>query len=150
MSAEIKATVVGAETVVARLKGASAGALKTVRAKVERLGIELQRKVKEQFLSGQALHVRTGRLRRSINERTDVDGQSVTSSVGTNVSYGAMQELGFHGEQVVREHLRRAQSGMARVRAHVRHMNLTARPFLEPALHEMRPRVLAELSQGVV
>ena len=61
---------------------------------VLRLAGGLQNFVKEDELSGQALHVRTGRLRRSITARTENDGQTYTGIVGTNVEYAAINEYG--------------------------------------------------------
>jgi len=144
---DIQATVVGAETVAIRFLDATKGARDKTRAKVQALGIELQRLVKESKLSGQSLNVRTGRLRRSVNEKTETTDTDVTSSVGTNVSYARAWELGI---ETVRAHLRRAKLGPVNVRAHQRQVNQKARTFLQPALAEMRPKVLEQLSRGVV
>lgn len=58
--------------------------------------IRLQRLVKQEKLSGQVLHVRTGTLRRSINQKIlSSGGGEIVGAVGTNVSYGKMWEYGF-------------------------------------------------------
>jgi len=53
--------------------------------RVTRLAFALQKRVQETKLSDQVLHVRTGRLRRSINSRVEEDGARVYGFVGTNV-----------------------------------------------------------------
>ena len=147
----IRAQVLGVEAVVADLKAKHDGSAEKLRRAVQRLGLELLRKVKMDFLTGQALKVRTGRLRRSINESTENNGRSITSTVGTNVSYARFWELGFSGSENVRAHSRRiGQSGIvAQVRAHSRTVNQAARPFLRPALAEMSSRVTEQLTGAV-
>jgi hypothetical protein len=91
-----------------------------VRQVVQALGIELQRKVKAEKLSGQVLNVRTGRLRRSINEETHDAGDVVESTVGTPVVYGRFWELGFDGVEQVKAHTATAFGVEQQVRAHTR------------------------------
>jgi phage gpG-like protein len=50
--------------------------------------------VKERGLSGQVLHIRTGRLKSSINGTAQMVGNIVTGKVGTNVVYAPIHELG--------------------------------------------------------
>ena len=62
--------------------------------KVRFLALMLQNYVKEDELTGQALHVRSGNLRRSItNKVIDSDG-TYTGIVGTNCVYAAIHEFG--------------------------------------------------------
>lgn len=146
---------------------------------MQRLAIELQGNVKEDKLSGQVLHVRTGTLRRSINQRVESSGSQIVATVGTNVEYAAIHEYGFHGQVTVREHLRRsrAQMGLARfrmnklgerievkgsyakagggngevyVRSHTREVDLPERSFLRSALREMQPKIIQEIHQASV
>jgi phage gpG-like protein len=77
-----------------------------------RFSIGLQSKVKEDKLSGQVLHVRTGTLRRSIKRGVSSDATSVTASVGTNVQYAGAHEFGFNGVVSVRDHFRRNKAQM--------------------------------------
>ena len=149
----IEGRVIGAESVIAGLGMASEESRKRVRSAVQRLGLELLRKIKEDFLSGRALGVRTGRLRRSINESTSESGTEITSSVGTVVGYGRVWELGFTGSQAVKSFSRTGRTGVVQqVKAFSRKVNIVARPFLRPALAEMAPRVrtkLAEVLRGL-
>ena len=71
-----------------------------------RLAFALQKRVQETKLSDQGLHVRTGRLRRSINSRVEEDGARVYGFVGTNVVYGQRHEMGFSGTENVKAHSR--------------------------------------------
>jgi phage gpG-like protein len=96
-----------AERLLARLSGVAPKLQANLVRVIRRLAIEVQGAVKETKLSGQALHVRTGTLRRSINQRVDVMGENIIATVGTNVRYAAVHEFGFDGPVHVREHLRK-------------------------------------------
>lgn len=130
---------------------------------VKSLGLTLERKVKLEKLRGQVLGRRSGRLVRSINtQMSQPTPASFTASVGTNLIYGRFWELGFRGVETVRAHTRAIKSrnaykytktpegkrkrsafssGVGIVRAHTRHVNNPGRPFLRPALNEMREEI---------
>jgi phage gpG-like protein len=74
---------------------------------IRRLAIRVQGYVKESKLTGQVLHVRTGTLRRSINQTVDDLGTEIWAKVGTNVKYARVHEYGFTGAVDVRSHVRR-------------------------------------------
>lgn len=122
-------------------------------ADVTRLTIALQAKVKAEKLTGQVLHVRTGRLRRSINTRIRETSTSVVGQVGTNVPYARVHEYG--GVVTVREHVRAVTQVFGRpvapttavVRAHT--ATYPARSFLRSALREMQPTIIATLRAGL-
>lgn len=157
----ITGVVVGAERTVLRLRARGDRAREIVRRHVQRAGIGVQNVTKFDYLSGQALHKRTGRLINSINEQTVDAGNLITSTVGTKVSYGRFWELGFHGTEHVREHIRRMKGGNIKqgrkitalgigfVRAHDRRVNQSARPFLKPALAKSRPAITREMNAAV-
>lgn len=123
------------------------------------------------YLSGprpQRLGVRTNRLRSSLTAApARVTGDSVISSIGTNVAYAGAHEFGFDGSVTVRAHQRnifrshqtgggsvfdmrtgrvRRQAvrtisllqGQATVRSHARRVKMRARPFLRPAVEDSR------------
>jgi len=141
--------VVGAESVALKLRGEAVALRARIGKTVEQLGLETLRVVKSLYLSGAALGVRTGRLRRSINEVYQESGDSLSSTVGTNVEYARFWELGFSGTESVRQHLRRAPSGVeSLVRAHERRVSVEARPFLQPALDDMGPRIHSALARA--
>jgi phage gpG-like protein len=174
---DVKAQIVGAESLVARLKDAGIGYSRRVPDTVHALGLKLLAHVKEDYLSGQALNVRSGRLRRSTNEQFTQEGTSYSSSVGTKVSYGRFWELGFTGLEQVKAHMRtigreRIATGQTttyttkkgvtvtrkryaeiktqtQVRAHERRVDVKARPFLQPALADMKDEIRARLIGAV-
>jgi phage gpG-like protein len=121
-------------------------------------GLVVEYTAKAEKLSGQVLHVRTNRLRNSVNRAkalTETEN-SISTSVGTNVPYGRVHEYG--GAVNVPAHQRRltmvfgrtlAAPKTIRVRAHTAHF--AVRSFLRSALREKLPtiRTLFEKAGGV-
>ncbi len=159
--------IIGAESVIARFEGAPARLRMALIDTTLRLAYQAQRQVMDTKLSGQVLHVRSGRLRRSINVQSLTEGARVGASTGTNVVYGRFWELGFDGTENVSAHtrqlgsrnvydvtrlpsgrLRRVQagSGVAFVRAHPRRVNVSPRPFLSVVLEEMRAQARQDMT----
>ncbi|MFX8565905.1 HK97 gp10 family phage protein, partial [Acinetobacter baumannii] len=62
---------------------------------IGRAVLKLQREVVQNKLSGQVLNVRTGNLRRSIDQVVTTEGSAVIGIVSTNVKYGRIHEYGF-------------------------------------------------------
>ena len=148
---DVKAQIVGIDSVSLRLADGDTKARAVVRRAVQGLGLELLRKVSQDFLTGQSLKVQSGRLRRSINEQTTASGDVITSSVGTNVVYGRTWELGFSGSEQVKAHVRRMgrKGVVAQVRAFSRNVNKRPRPFLRPALEQMRGRARSRIEEAL-
>lgn len=97
-----------------------------VRLAVQRSTIEVQRHVKRDKLSGAPpglLNVRTGTLRRSVNQRVEETTEGFKGSVGTNVHYGAYHELGTS--------------------------RLPERPFLRSSLEDMREQITRNLTAAM-
>lgn len=124
---------------------------------VRRLAIDLQGYVKGQKLTGQVLHVRTGTLRRSINQDVQQDGNKIRGVVGTNVSYARIHEYGFTGSVNVKQHLRTITQAFGKtlkspatqmVQAHSRNVNLPERSFLRSALKEFEPKITEGLRKA--
>jgi phage gpG-like protein len=161
----IAVKVIGAETVIAKWSAVSSPLRARLAETTLQLAIEAQRRVMETKLTGQVLHVKTGRLRRSINVQAISESDTVGASTGTNVIYGRFWELGFQGTEQVRAHTRAVKaldvrewangrrrkvgSGIAFVRAHTRKVNSAPRPFLVPVLTEMREKAKAEMTAAV-
>jgi phage gpG-like protein len=157
----IKAYVVGDKETIARLKGAPPKVLDRLRKAVTILTIKLQRKVKQDKLSGQVLHVRTGTLRRSINQKVESKNSKIIGTVGTNVHYAAIHEFGFKGTETVKAHVRRVKSrdyfrgkrkvavGIALVSAHTRKMDMPQRSFLRSSLQDMKDDIRSTLQDAV-
>jgi phage gpG-like protein len=157
----ISGYIVGDKALVARIAGAGAVVKAEIDVTVQKLGYALQARVQTQKLTGQVLRVRTDRLRGSIAQnapetrsRFVATDTAAIAYVGTNVSYGAAWEHGF--SRKVGAGARggpRTISGKALdsyIRRHppgVRHV--AARPFLAPALFEMRAQIVTELGAAL-
>jgi phage gpG-like protein len=150
-------SLTGGAQLVKRINGLSPAMLAEVTREMRSIAVDLQRYVKDHKLSGQVLRNRTGTLRRSINQKVEVRGESVTAIVGTNVVYGAFWEYGFHGVEQVRAHQRTIDQAFGRpispvsfaVRAHSRNVNQAARSFLRSALADMRQQITNRLRSAV-
>jgi hypothetical protein len=151
----ITGQVVGAEMVVRRLGlTAQVEARTRMRRTVATLGFSLENKVKFEFLAGRALQHRSGRLMRSVNMRVDETHGGAVASVGTSLKYGRAWELGFDVPE--RDIFPRrgqalfwpgASHPVRKVHQNARHQ--AARPFLKPALDEMRPLIHAALADAL-
>lgn len=150
----IRVEVVGSEEVRANLELASHTVHKRVVEAVSRVGVMLTRRVKEK-LNGEVLKVgKTGNLRRSIHAEFTDDSSGVTGTVGTNVPYGRMWELGF--DRKVGAFARGGGAGMtaaqraAYAASHppgVKHE--APRSFLGSTIDEMRPNINQLLTEAV-
>ena len=126
------------------------------------------------------LGVVTNRLRSSLNRSpAEVSGNSVTSTIGSNVSYARAHEFGFDGNVTVRAHTRRvfsyggtgtktfkqltrdgrivtktrkpkATTGTVQVRSFQRHLVVKQRSFIRSSLIERAPDYGRTLSRGIV
>lgn len=151
---QVTGQVLGTASVVGHMKSAAMGFSKRVPMTVRALGIELQRRVREVYLLGprpDKLARKTGRLSRSINEKfSEPETHTYQSTVGTNVGYGAAWEKGFDAK--VGAYSRGGKpsaSDRARAWYEARHpagtKHYDARPFLIPALNDMRADIRARL-----
>ncbi len=139
-----------AEEFLARLAGSEQRLHAELVRVINRLSIEVQSSVKSDKLSGQALHARTGTLRRSINRVVTEAPGSIIAQVGTNVVYAHAHEYGFQGSVNVREHARKSAKGTATVRAHMRNMNVPERSFLRSTLTEFAPKIRADIKAAAL
>ncbi len=126
------------------------------------------------------LGVVTNRLRSSLNRSAaEISGNSVTSTIGSNVSYARAHEEGFDGNVTVRAQTRRvfsyggsgtktfkqlsrtgrivtrtrkptATSGTVQVRSFQRHMVVKQRSFIRSSLIERAPDYGRTLSRRIV
>lgn len=149
--------VVGDKEVARRFRALPDGVRSRVTDSIGRLILRLQRKVMQDKLTGQVLNVRTGTLRRSIDQRLVTDSDSVSGIVSTNVKYGKAHEYGSNKTVTVREHLRLVKKAWgkelkhpvwATVKAHSMKQNLPERSFLRSALADMKPEIIADLNKA--
>jgi hypothetical protein len=145
----ITAYLVGDEQLLERLRGISDAVNSGLARCITQLGIDLQRNVQQDKLSGQVLKSRTGTLKSSIDSRVDQNARGATTDIFTALRYGAAQEYGFTGTVSVGASLRRIREAFGRpiaektisVRAYDRRMALPERSFLRSALDDMTPAI---------
>jgi phage gpG-like protein len=149
--------LVGDDRVLARLRTIPGAIESAVLRAITKLGIDLQRKVQEEELTGQKLAARSGSLKSSIDLRVDQRATIVTATVFTNNEYARAHEFGFSGTVNVRASLRRITQAFGRpvsaktigVRAYSRRVDLPERSFLRSALEEMAPTVQDEVEAAL-
>jgi phage gpG-like protein len=145
----ISAYLVGDEQLLERLRGLADAVNSGLARCITQLGIDLQRNVQQDKLSGQVLKSRTGTLKSSIDHRVDQTARGTTTDVFTGLRYGAVHEFGFAGTVSVGASLRRIRQAFGRpiaektisVRAYERRITLPERSFLRSALDEMTPAI---------
>ena len=153
----ITAYLVGDVQLLERLRALPDAINSGLLREITQLGIELQRHVQQDKLSGQVLRSRTGSLRSSIGLRVDQSGGAVTASVFTDSRYAGAQEYGFTGTISVRASLRRIRDAFGRpiaektisVRAYDRRIDLPERSFLRSALADMAPVIRDEVGAAL-
>ncbi|MBY4799899.1 hypothetical protein K6W78_07770 [Burkholderia cepacia] len=151
------AQVKGESQVIARIGRIVPNVRNALVQRVQRLVIALQVHVVADKLSGQVLNVRTGRLRRSVNQAVTTTDTTITGVVSTPVEYAPVHEYGFQGVVTVKEHLRQVTMAWgkplstpvaATVREHTMAMNLPERSFLRSALADQREEILRGIREG--
>lgn len=153
----MSARVVGAESVIRRFESLQGDVRGRVGQSMGRMTLLLQNRVMRAKLSGQVLNVRTGTLRRSIDQAVYQEGAQIRGVVGTNVEYARVHEYGFSGTVTVKEHLRLIKKAFGKdlktprevtVRTHSARVNLPERSFLRSALREMEPQFFDAMDQA--
>lgn len=154
----IAVTVRGDGAVAFELRNMTNRVHEAIRRAVTRESLKLLELVKAGKLSGQVLKTRTGTLRRSINRQQTETADTVTATVGTNLSYAAIHEYGFDGTESVRAHVRTITSAFGRplasavqaqVRGYERHVHMPERSFLRSALADRRSAIIAAIDEAV-
>jgi phage gpG-like protein len=146
----LTAKLVNGESLIANTNAFTAKMMARLRVIVARIAVEMVARVKADKLSDQVLHVRTGRLRRSITYRMEEGKNTAKAVVGTNLAYGRAQEYGFSGVVSVREHMRRTKTGDTTVRAHTMRMNLPERSYLRSTLSDMKDDIAQRITDAVL
>lgn len=151
MGSRIKGAVTGGRETAKKLRGEGKRVHEAVRKTMGRLVLELLVKVKQDKLSGQVLNVRTGRLRRSINQRVEVSGNEISGIVGTNVEYGKFHEYGL-GKKIKADLKKKRDGFKAGLKASKPSLtadDLPPRSFLRSALREMEQHNHEEIERAV-
>jgi hypothetical protein len=153
----ISAQLVGDEQLLQRLRALHDAINAGLARCITQLGIDLQRNVQQDKLSGQVLKTGTGALKSSIDRRVDQSDRGAATNVFTELRYGAAQEYGFTGTVSVGASLRRIRQAFGRpiaektisVRAYDRRMSLPERSFLRSALEDMTPAIGEAINAAV-
>lgn len=149
----IKESVTGGQETGKKLRDSGKRMHGSVRKSIARLVLELLVKVKRDKLSGpgegQALNVRTGRLRRSITQRITDNGREVRGIVGTNVEYAKFHEFGPSVKDELKKHKEGFKAALKANNPELTADDLPPRSFLRSALKEMEPRIREEFAQAV-
>ena len=150
---ELNVQIVGADRVKAVLGNLSASLRRRLSKCVSALGIELQGRVIEE-LTNDVLHVRSNRLRASITQQVFEDGDTIRSTIGTNVPYGGFWERGFERKTGAgaRSALPSMRGGTLRkyIASHPPgEKTFDPRPFLRPALDERRDYIRMRIQQAL-
>lgn len=142
----IRTEVLGASEAIASIDSVPDRVRKGLFRGISRLTIKLQRMVMRDKLSGQVLKVRTGRLRRSIGQVVETNGDKIAGIVSTPVVYAPPHEYGFKGTVDVRSHVRQIKQAFGKpisaksitVQSYSRKMNLPERSFLRSAFKDLQ------------
>lgn len=151
---KINVRVDGDEKLVARFGKLAATARARVKRNILFLCGVLRENIQRDWLSGQVLNQRTGRLKGSIHDEVDEAGDAIIGTVGTNVEYARPHEYGFQGSVMIKAHLRQIKQAWGRpitpreihVRAHPRKVDITEKRFMRGALDAFRPRVTKHMT----
>ena len=165
----ITGTVVGAERLNIKIGQIPGNVTQSVAKRMQIVLFTLEGNVKSKKLSGQALHVRTNRLRASIHASdVMITADKISGTVGTNVAYAAYHEYGFTGTENVRQYLRKIKSSATKmmlpgkngklrsmtvhadgiVRAHTRNVNYSGNSFLRSQMNEDEKFIRDQIDLG--
>ena len=143
------------DNVTAKLPGLTPSVLAELKLAVNEQTITLQGYIVSQKLTGQVLGVRSGALRRSIQqEPATVTGSAVAGRVYSagDVKYAAFWEYGFHGVETVKQHMRHVVFGKDvapfSVGPYSRKVDQDARSFMRSALTERKEAIVQSLGDA--
>lgn len=141
--------------IMARLDGLKSDSPRFIEA-LHRIGMALEREAKLNIRRKQI--VDTGALLNSIRYRIGKDSNGSFVEFGSyGVPYAAVHEFGFKGPASVKAHQRLISQAfgnpieqrMVNVRGHTRQMNVKARPYIRPAIMEVRQE-MREILRGMI
>jgi phage gpG-like protein len=153
----ITARLVGDDAMLGWLRAIPDAVASGIARAISQLGIDLQRRIQEDELSGQILAARSDSLKSSIDLEIDQSGDEVSATVSSDSVYAHVHEYGFSGTLNVRASLRRITEAFGRpisqktinVRAYRRRMELPERSFMRSALEDMDPAIRDEVEAAL-
>ena len=154
----ITADVVGDEAVLAWLRATPNAVASSLARAISKLGIDLQRKIQQDELSGQILVARSGSLKSSIDLQIDRSGDSIATTAFSGSKYARAHEYGFADTVNVKASLRSIREAFGRsmsektvnMRAYRRHIDLPERSFMRSALEDMAPAIRDDVEAALL
>ncbi len=153
----IRGWLVGERQVQAKFDRIMPSVREQLKQEVTRLAIKLTAHVKADYLSGQVLKNRTGKLRGSVNEKVEDSDSKVEAAVGPNMEqaqYAAAWEFGF--DRKVGAGARGGPNkitGRALDYYFTKHppgtKHVDARPYMRPALRDMADEIKKGMERAV-
>ncbi len=149
--------ILGDKELMARIDAMPGAVRAALLKKVTGLTLKLEGRITNEKLSGQVLHARTGRLRRSISSRVEetpiaVYGKAVSSG---DVKYGAIHEFGGQTKPHVIEAKGKAlafmMGGKMRFAKKVNHpgSKMPTRSYMRSSLKDMQVEIIDGLKDAV-
>lgn len=102
--------------------------------------------VKTDELSGQVLHIRTHRLKSSIQGAAELKGSEIIGRIGTNLKYARIHEYGGTIRAINAPYLK-FKIGNQWVQK--KEVHIPARPFLVPAILKNEDRIVGMLEKTI-
>ena len=154
----ITARLIGDDATLAWLRDTPDAVAFGIARAITKLGIDLQREIQEEELSGQILTARSGSLKSSIDLEIDQSEDGVSATVSSDSVYAHAHEYGFSGTVDVKASLRRITEAFGRpisekaisVRAYHRRMDFPERSFMRSALEDMDPAIREEVEAALL
>jgi hypothetical protein len=153
----ITARLVGDGAMLAWLRSTPDIAASGLADAITKLGIDLQRRIQDDKLTGQILAARSGSLKSSIDLQIDESAEGISATVVSDSEYPHAHEYGFAGTVDIRANLRRITEAFGRpisgktinVRSYRRQMELPERSFMRSALEDMDPAIRDEVEAAL-
>lgn len=146
--------IIGDKELVDRLNAGPEDVRRALRAKVTSLTLRLEAHVKQDKLSGQVLHARTGALRRAVASRVQEVNEKITGTVyvSNDVKYARIHEFGGRTSAheivpVKAKALAFMMGGKQVFFKRVQHpgSRMPERSYLRSSLDDMRDQIVSEI-----
>jgi hypothetical protein len=153
----ITARLVGDDAVLAWLRSAPDLAASGLARAITTLGLELQRNVQQNELTGQTLAARSASIESNTSLQIDQSGDRIAATVTGGSAYTDAREYSVSGAVDIGANLRRRKKAFARpvarkaisIRPYFRRIDVPERSFLQSALEDMDPAIRDEVEAAL-
>lgn len=150
-------SITGGERTAGRFRHMPDSVRRALHAKIAKLALQLEAHVKSDKLSGQTLHTRSGRLKRSIKSEIVDRGSIITAKVfSTGVPYAAIHEFGgrTQAHEIVATKARALSFIMGGKRVFFKRVHhpgsvMPQRSYLRSAMDDMHQQIVDEMAAAV-